>query len=191
MPTTQAGKKLYVLLDRDGTIMIDKVYQKDPELTELFPGAARGMKRLAEAGFGLVVITNQSGIARGLLTERDLAAVNGRLAEMLAGDGVRLDGIYRCPHKPEDGCRCRKPLPGMAEQAAADLGFAMKDCIVIGDRECDVELAKNIGGAAVLVRTGGGREAELAGCKADYIADDLLDAAEWIVSIRAITSPRP
>ena len=183
MPKTQPEKKRYVLFDRDGTIMVDKIYQTKPELTELLPGATQGLGRLAEAGFGLVVITNQSGIARGLLTERDLAAVHGRLEAMLAEAGIRLDGVYHCPHRPEDDCRCRKPLPGMAERAAADLGFSLERCVVVGDRECDMELAKGVGATAVLVRTGGGRETEANGeCQPDYVADDLLDAAEWIIN---------
>ena len=182
MSLLQPGKKRYVLLDRDGTIMVDKVYQKDPDATELFPGVLQGLEQLAKAGFGLVVITNQSGIARGLLTEDDLMAVNGRMAELLAARGVCLDGVYFCPHRPEDECCCRKPLPGMVEQAATDLGFAKGDCIIIGDRECDVDLAKDVGATAILVRTGGGREAEAAAqCRPDFIADDLMAAADWIL----------
>ena len=182
MSSLHPGKKRYVLLDRDGTVMVDKVYQKDPAITELFPGVLDGLERLSQAGFGLALITNQSGIARGLLSEHDLAAVNGRLRDLLATRGIRLDGIYFCPHRPEDRCRCRKPLPGLVEQAAADLGFAVQDCIIIGDRECDVDLAKGVGASAILVRTGGGREAEAnPDCHPDYIADNLNAAAEWII----------
>lgn len=180
---TDKSKRRYVLLDRDGTIMIDKNYQKDPTLTELLPNAALGLKTLSDAGWGLVLVTNQSGIARGLLAERDLAAVNASLQRLLAEKGAHLDAIYFCPHVPEDNCDCRKPLPGMAKAAAKELGFSLADCVVIGDRPCDIELGRAVGGTAVLVRTGGGKETEQDGrMRADYVADDLLDAGRWIVA---------
>ncbi len=176
-------KRFYVLLDRDGTITKDKVYQKDPSLTEFFPNSIEGLKKLADAGFGLVMITNQSGIARGLLSVEDLTRVNGGISETLRRHGAALDGVYYCPHHPDDNCRCRKPKPGMAETAAQELGFDLHDAIMIGDRPCDIALGKAIGGKAILVRTGGGKETEAAGeVKPDYIADDLLDAAKWIIA---------
>ncbi|MDR1613262.1 MAG: HAD family hydrolase [Planctomycetota bacterium] len=175
-------RKRYALLDRDGTIMVDKIYQSDPAQTELLPNALEGLKLLAGAGFGLVVVTNQSGINRGLIQPSELEAVNRRLAEILAVDGVALEAVYYCPHTPDEDCCCRKPMPGMALRAARDLGFDPRDCVVIGDREADVALGKAIGAMSVLVRTGGGRETEAEGkVKADHIADDLKAAAEWML----------
>lgn len=182
MPDSPIRPKRFALFDRDGTIMIDKVYQKDPSLTEFYPNSIKGMKLLQDAGWGLVLITNQSGIARGYISSEELEAVNESMAAQLKAGGVELAGMYFCPHLPSDDCRCRKPLPGMAEAAAADLGFAIEDTVVIGDRPCDIELGKAIGGRTVLVRTGGGEETEREGVVApDFVADDLLDAAEWIV----------
>lgn len=173
--------KRYVLLDRDGTVIVNKHYQKDPALTELLPNAAAGLSALRAAGFGLVVLTNQSGIGRGYLTESDLHAVNGRMIRELGGDENFFDGIYFCPHVEADNCRCRKPAPGLAEQAAAELGFSLPDAYVIGDREADIDLGKAVGATTILVRTGYGAEVEAARlCAPDYVAEDLLDAARRI-----------
>ena len=111
-----------ILLDRDGTIIVDRHYLSNPAEVELLPGAVAGLRRLADAGFALVVVSNQSGVARGLLTEADVAAVNARTAALLANEGIQIAGWYYCPHGPEAGCDCRKPAAGMAERAAAELG---------------------------------------------------------------------
>ncbi len=181
MPVPEQPKK-YVLLDRDGTIIVNKHYQKDPEITELLPHAREGLDLLRSSGFGLVLVTNQSGIGRGLLTRADMTAVNRRMARELGGEEDYFAGMYCCPHVPEDGCSCRKPLPGMAEQAARDLGFALREAYVVGDSEGDIKMGDAAGAATVLVRTGYGSGVEEKGnvCPG-YVADDLLDAAEWIV----------
>lgn len=180
-----SGKQLaksFVLLDRDGTVIFDKVYQKDPALTELLPNAAEGLRRLTQAGYGLAIVTNQSGIRRGYISEAELISVNQSVIDVLAKEGVRVDGVYYCPHRPEDNCGCRKPLPGMVENAVRDLGFDPRASVMVGDREADVGLGKAVGARTVLLRTGGGMEAEkVAGGQADYVADDLLDAADWII----------
>ncbi len=176
-------KKKYVLLDRDGTIIVDKNYQKDPALTELLPGAREGLDKLRAAGFRLVVTTNQSGIGRGILTLADLAAVNRSVVAALGGGDDYFDGIFYCPHVDADNCRCRKPLPGLVEIAAATLGFSPADCYVAGDSGRDVEMGQAVGATTILVRTGNGAATEKAGkARADYVADDLLDAAEWIIA---------
>lgn len=173
----------FVLLDRDGTIMVDKGYQKDPAITELFPNALEGLKTLYDAGFGLAMVTNQSGIGRGYLSPKDLDAVNASLEKLMADIGVKFDGKYFCPHIPGDNCDCRKPKPGMVAQAINELHFDPRDAVVVGDRDCDIELGKSAGTRTVLVRTGAGEETERdAKCSPDYIADDLLDAARWIVA---------
>lgn len=172
----------YVLLDRDGTIIVNKHYQKDPDETELLPNAREGLERLREEGFGLVLITNQSGIGRGKLTRADLAAVNRRMIRLLGGGDDYFDGIYYCPHVPEDDCNCRKPRPGLLELASYDLGFAMPECYVVGDREIDIEVGEAVGASTILVRTGYGREVEEGELvEPDHVADDLVDAAEWII----------
>lgn len=179
----QGRKKRYVLLDRDGTVTVDKIFQKDPSVTELLPGAAAGLKKLAEAGWGLVLVTNQSGVGRGYLTPEDVEAVNQSVADLLARDGVALDGMYYCPHLPGAGCNCRKPRPGMVERAAKDLGFALGESVVVGDRAADVGLARAVGAKAVFVKTGTmGGMARGKCAEPDYAAADLLDAARWIIA---------
>ena len=178
MPTRR-----YVLLDRDGTINVDRHYIADPALVELFPGVGAALRELRAAGFGLAAVTNQSGVARGKITPAQLEQVHARLGELLAAEGVTLDGIYICPHGPGDGCDCRKPLPGLITRAARDLGFDPKESIVIGDKGIDIKLGEGVGATTILVRTGYGAETErdrLA--DPDFVADDLPAAARWIVA---------
>src|SRR5258708_722278 len=165
-------KKRFVLIERDGTLILEKCYLCDPDQLELIPGTALALKRLQEAGWGICMVTNQSGIARGFFDMGQLRKVHQRLAEMLARFDVRLDGIYLCPHAPEDGCDCRKPLPGMIHQAMAAHGFDPREAWVIGDKEIDVELGHSVGAKSVLVRTGYGSSFETK-TKADFIVDDL------------------
>jgi len=170
-----------VILDRDGTIIVDCHYPSRTEQVELLPGAAEGLRALRRMGLGLVMISNQSGIGRGLLTVEQAEAVNVRLFELLAAEGITLEGSYYCPHAPADGCDCRKPQPVLALRAAAELDFVPAQCFVIGDKAADVELARNLGAVGILVRTDCGREAELAGsCQPDYVVDDLREAARVI-----------
>lgn len=175
-------RRKFVLVDRDGTVIVNKHYQKDPAITELLPNAREGLDALRTAGFGLIMVTNQSGIARGYLTRADLAAVNRSVIKCLKGGDDYFAGIYYCPHVEKDDCHCRKPRPGLAEAASVEHGFNLNDCYVVGDRDADIAFGKGIGAATVLVRTGYGKETERAGeVKPDYIADDLLDAAIWII----------
>ncbi len=170
----------YILLDRDGTINHEKQYLSHPDEIVLLPGAAQGLRMLAEAGFGLVVVTNQSPVGRGMFSEERLAQIHRRLEKLLRDEQVILDGIYYCPHTPEDHCECRKPRPGLVLRAARDLGFEPQECFVIGDKPCDIDLGKNINARTVLVRTGYGAEYERAGLQADNIVDSLVEAAEII-----------
>lgn len=174
----------YVLLDRDGTIIKDCHYLSDPAGVELLPGAAAGMQRMLAMGWKIVIVTNQSGIGRGRFSEADYQAVTDRMLCLLQDEGVAVEGVYFCPHAPDEDCTCRKPLPGMAEMAAADLGFDLNDCVMAGDKPADVELGHAIGGKSVLVRTGYGRKHEEAGdCHPDYIADDLNGVADYLETI--------
>jgi D-glycero-D-manno-heptose 1,7-bisphosphate phosphatase len=157
----------------------------------LVPGAAAGLRALATAGFGLAVITNQSGVGRGYFDEPTLGAIHDRMTKLLAADGVRLDGVYYCPHTPEDGCRCRKPGTLLVEQAARDLGFDPARSIIIGDNRSDVELGRRLGATTILVRTGHGGGLDLAvGPTPDHVVDDLGAAASLILrSAEAGRSP--
>lgn len=169
------------ILDRDGTVIVDKDYLADPEGVELLPGSAEGLRRLRALGLRLVIVTNQSGVGRGYFSADAMHAVNDRVREILAASGAPVEGIYACPHGPDENCACRKPQPGLIEQAAADLGFDPAECVVIGDKAADIELGKALGAMTVLVRTGYGAqtEADASACP-DYVADTLLDAADFI-----------
>jgi D-glycero-D-manno-heptose 1,7-bisphosphate phosphatase len=176
-----SGRRRFVLLDRDGTIIVERNYLSDPAQVELLPRAAEGLARLLEMGLGLVVVTNQSGIGRGYFDSSTLQAIHDRMCGMLAACGVFLDGIYVCPHTPDDQCECRKPRSGLVEAAARELGFAPRDAFVVGDKACDVELGRCVGARSILVRTGYG--AEFAGeptLRPAGVVDDLLGAAHFI-----------
>ena len=142
---TTAGRRRFVLLDRDGTINVERGHLTDPDRIELIDGAAEALRDLAARGFGLVVVTNQSPIGRGMMDRARLAEIHERLTRELAARGARLDGIYFCPHHPDAGCACRKPATGMAEQASAEHGFEPSECFVVGDSEGDIGLARALG----------------------------------------------
>lgn len=171
----------FVLIDRDGTLNVEKHYLSDPAQLELYPGAGAAIRRLNQAGFGVVVITNQSGIARGYFDMATLERIHARLHELLAAEGAHVDGIYLCPHGPDDDCACRKPLPGMVTQAVAEHGFDPARAFMIGDKEVDVELGRAVGAGTFLVRTGHGAKAVAAGTGADHVVDDLAAAVEIII----------
>lgn len=168
------------LLDRDGTINVDRHYLADPAGVELLPGAAAGLRRLQAAGVALVVITNQSGVAAGRITPPQLAAVRARLEALLADAGVRLTGTYTCLHGPDDGCACRKPSDLLARQAAAEHGLDLAHAIVVGDKGSDLALGHRLGVPTFLVTSGYG-QATLAAraVTPDFVVDD-LDAAARI-----------
>jgi D-glycero-D-manno-heptose 1,7-bisphosphate phosphatase len=166
----KAGAKGLALIDRDGTIIIDKVYLSDPEGIEFAPGAIEGLQLLRDAGFVLVLITNQSGIARGYFDLATLAQIHNRLQCMLAVNEVRLEAIYFCPHGPDDGCDCRKPAPGMVTKAMLDLGFAPDEVVFIGDSDADM-------GAAAAAGVKGVRVAADGRVPLINVAHDFLEAA--------------
>lgn len=175
------NRRRFVLLDRDGTVIEDKHYLCDPEGVELLPGAVEGLRRMQDMGFGLALLTNQSGVGRGYFTEDDVHAVNNRLLSLLREQNVRIDAVYHCPHAPEENCRCRKPEPGMMLQAAGELGFDPFESFMIGDKLADMQLGRNAGAVSILVRTGKGAQEEDA-CRgiADHVVDDLAQAADII-----------
>jgi D-glycero-D-manno-heptose 1,7-bisphosphate phosphatase len=132
-------------------------------------------------GFGLVVITNQSGIGRGFFDQAQLQQVHQRLEELLQAERIHLDGLYACPHTPEDDCACRKPKLGLLQKAAEDLAFDMESSIVIGDKPSDVEMGRGAGTTTFLVRTGYGSQLSMEeAVEPDFIVNDLLSATEFI-----------
>lgn len=175
-----------VFLDRDGTLNKDTGYVKTPDDFELLPGAVEALVRLKRAGACLVVVTNQSGVARGLIGIDALKAIHARLLTAVEAAGGSLDAIYFCPHHPDDGCLCRKPQRAMVDKAAADLGLDLSVCYLVGDQSRDIDLGRRIGARTVLVTSGPDGEemqAQLAseGRRPDHVASGLAEAASWII----------
>ncbi|MCX5906621.1 MAG: D-glycero-beta-D-manno-heptose 1,7-bisphosphate 7-phosphatase [Deltaproteobacteria bacterium] len=182
-----------VFLDRDGTVCEEVGYLSSVEQLRLIPRAGKAIRKLNQLGYRIVIITNQSGVARGLFSESRLQEIHDELKRQLTEEGARIDGIYYCPHHPTDGaapyltdCQCRKPHPGLLLQAAADLKIDLKDSYMVGDHFSDVACGQSVGATSVLVRTGHG-EGVLA--QRDqwpespaFIARDLWEAVEWILS---------
>ncbi|HTG48242.1 MAG TPA: HAD-IIIA family hydrolase [Actinomycetota bacterium] len=174
----------FALLDRDGTIIQERHHLDDPEQVELIPGAAAAIARLRALGLGVAVVTNQAQIGRGLLTPERLSAIHERVRSLLAVEGATLDGLYVCPHVPEDGCDCRKPAPGLALRAAAELGFDPARAFVIGDHAGDMGLGRAIGATTLFVLTGhGAQELSSARRDADHVAPDLPAAVDIIAGL--------
>lgn len=165
-------KRRFVLLDRDGTIIVEKNYLSSPDYVELIPGITDTLKKFKKLGLGLVIITNQSGIGRKFFDLATLEKIHRRLIDLLLKSGVVLDDIYFCPHIPEDDCLCRKPKTELVEKAARKHNFNPKDCFVIGDNKGDIELGKNLGATTILVRTGYGRQVEKE-VNPNYVVDNL------------------
>jgi len=176
-----------VFLDRDGTIVEDKGYITVPDMLALLPGVAKAIVSLREAGWKVFVVTNQAGVAKGLITEDELGMINLQLLAMLSVEGAALDGIYWCPHHPDGTvpefaleCGCRKPRAGLLELAAREHGLDLSRCVMIGDALRDMEAGKAAGVATVLVLTGHGAETAAQDHGADFVANDLAAAAEWV-----------
>ena len=167
-----------IFLDRDGTLMQEVHYCKDPALVALIPGAQAALRRLKAAGFRLVLVTNQSGIGRGMMTVADFEAVQARLLELL-GPGL-IDATYMCPDGPAGESIRRKPSPAMVLEAVRDLSLDVGRSWFIGDKAIDVECGRNAGARAILVRTGHGAEED--GAKAHFVAKDIASAAGFILS---------
>jgi rfaE bifunctional protein nucleotidyltransferase chain/domain len=174
-----------VLLDRDGTLIEDAGYPRDPGQVRLLPGAAPALRALQEAGFVLAVVSNQSGIGRGLVRPEEALAVHRRFADLLAAEGVVLGGAYYCPHAPDEGCACRKPSPGLLLRACADLGAAPARSFLVGDKPSDAEAGRRAGCATVLLAAPKGAPC----AAADFLASYWGEAIAWIKECAA-TSPR-
>lgn len=173
-----------VFLDRDGTIIEDSGYVRHPDAVRLLPGAAGAIARLNHAGIPVAVVTNQSGIARGILTEAQYHAVAARLDDQLAAAGARIDATAWCPHAPEIGppCDCRKPATGGHRRAADRLAVPLEGAWCVGDRISDLVPARSWGGRGILVRTGeGAQHADQAAAEGFMIADDLAAAVDLLL----------
>jgi D-glycero-D-manno-heptose 1,7-bisphosphate phosphatase len=186
-----------VFLDRDGTLIEERGYLDRLDDIALFAGAPAALTLLRDAGYALVLVTNQAGVARGFFDEAFVQAAHRRLADLLAAEGLTLDGYYYCPHHPEGVvagyarvCQCRKPAPGMVEQAVRDLDIDVDRSFVVGDKWLDVELATNAGARGILVRTGYGAGAEESPGPYQPLAivDTVLDAAHEILRHTAETT---
>jgi D,D-heptose 1,7-bisphosphate phosphatase len=184
-----------VFLDRDGTINVEVGYLSRPEDLRLINGSAGAIRLLNEAGFLVVVVSNQSGVARGYFSEEAVERVNKAMARRLERRGARLDAIYYCPHYPEGvvdryrrECDCRKPAPGMVRRAQEDLGIDVPRSYVVGDHLGDILLAKNVGARSILVATGhGADEIEKLtgrGIEPDFVVKNLAEAVDRILSER-------
>ena len=183
MPKTTG---LAVFVDRDGTICFDKHYLSDPNDLELIPTVVDGIRKLNDAEIPVILVTNQSGIARGYFTTETLGKIHARLKDMLEDRSARADDIFYCPHLPDSGCACRKPKPGMLLQAKERHGFDLSRSFVIGDRMMDVEMAHKVKAIGILVPEPGDQyhvdeEIRTSKEKPDFRATTFLEAVEWLL----------
>ena len=180
-----------VFLDRDGTLLEEAGYLDRLERLVFFPFAIDAVRLLNRGGFAVVIITNQSGVGRGMYEESFVIRAHQVMEERVEAGGARIDGYYYCPHHPgaelekyRRDCDCRKPRAGMLREAAADLDLDLSRSFTVGDKWTDVEVAGGVGAKGILVRTGYGRSSELmprSGVQPVAILDDLISAAGWIL----------
>jgi D-glycero-D-manno-heptose 1,7-bisphosphate phosphatase len=186
-----------VFMDRDGTLTEEVGYVNHPRRLRLLPRSAEAVRRLNTAGLAAIVVTNQTGIARGYFSEAVLHAVNAELVARLKDEGAYLDGIYVCTHHPSEGapphrgdCDCRKPKPGLLLRAAQDHGLDLTRATLVGDKPSDLVAARAVGATPVLVLTGYGlgeweyRRATFP-VPPEHVAEDLLDAVDWVLAGRS------
>lgn len=186
-------QKSAVFIDRDGTLIVDAEYLSDPDKLELFEESAAALKKLNEANILAIIVTNQSGVARGYFDENNVHLLNHKLSDELNKQNARLDAVYYCPHhkngtieKYKKECDCRKPKTGLIKQAQNDFKeINLNKSYVIGDKASDIELAKNAGCKSILVKTGYGKQV-LKGSyqkyiEPDFIAENMKDAVDWIL----------
>ena len=169
-------KKRAIFLDRDGTIIKEKHYLNDCSEVELIEGAAKGLRLLQEMGFKLVIITNQSGLKRGLITQQELEKIHNKLKRLLSAEDVDIDGIYFSPDLPQESSKTRKPEIGLLDKAVRELNLQLRGSYCIGDKKDDIEMGKRKGLKTILVLTGYGRK-NPDRANPDYVARDLFLAA--------------
>lgn len=170
-------KSRAVFIDRDGTINKDMHYSTDDQKLEILESSYPAIKLLNQADYKVIIITNQSGVARGNFSEKDVRKLNEIIIKKLKEKDAVINGVYLCPHHPDENCSCRKPKPGMILRAKNDFNIDVKNSYMVGDMQSDIDLAKNVGAKSIFVLTGSGTDVK----GADYTAKDILDAAEWII----------
>ena len=181
MNSSDNHKPYFVFLDRDGTIIEEKNYLSRLQDISFITGSEEAIRRLNCHNAKVVVITNQSGIARGYFSEGFVQQAHDHMQEHLKKSNAKLDGLYYCPHRPNDNCSCRKPQPGMFEAAAKDFSISLNG-FMIGDKGTDLAAGRNAGLQVILVRSGYGGEVDTSEkYNADYIAQNLSDAVDWIL----------
>jgi D-glycero-D-manno-heptose 1,7-bisphosphate phosphatase len=185
-----------VFVDRDGVLIRDVNHLTSPSQIEILPGVAESLRRLRGAGWAVVAVTNQSVVARGMVTEEGLREIHATLESLLRSRGAPLDAIYYCPHHPDGTvavyravCDCRKPRPGLLLRAAADLGLDLEASVMVGDAASDIEAGRRAGCRTVLLRAAGEPGASDVG--ADHVAADLAAAADWILTTPAASGAVP
>ena len=177
-------KNKAVFIDRDGTINVNVEYLDDPEDFKMYPNVAKGIKLLNRSGFKVIVVTNQSGIARGFFSEKTLGRIHQRVRDDLSKKGAFVDAIYYCPHHPNDGCNCRKPNTGLFQQAIRELNIDVKRSFIIGDRMLDIEAGYKIGCKTVLVPENKEKiekEMKESNIEPDYICDNFYSGVKYIL----------
>ncbi|MCK5594974.1 D-glycero-beta-D-manno-heptose 1,7-bisphosphate 7-phosphatase [bacterium] len=174
-----------VFLDRDGTVNLEVDYLKSIKDLKLIKNTAKAIRILNRNRIKVIVVTNQSGINRGLFSINDLDAIHNELKKRLRRHGAYIDAIYHCPHHPDEKCSCRKPNNGMFKLAARDFDLKLNKCYVAGDKLADIKAAHNVSATGILVRTGYGKseqdDLKEADIMPDYIAEDLYEAVKWII----------
>jgi D-glycero-D-manno-heptose 1,7-bisphosphate phosphatase len=186
-PSAPPRLRRAVFVDRDGTLVVDRHYMKDPGQIELLRGVAQGVSLLRAHHFPVIVVSNQSGIERGLYTQEDVEAIHRRIQELLAREGTQLDAFYYCPHAPETKCPCRKPGTALFERAAEERHLDLRSSAMLGDRGLDVEAGKELGMLTAYVPEPGAREhfpvevLEAQG-RADIFASSFLSACHRILA---------
>lgn len=167
-------KKQFIILDRDGTIIIEKNHLTDINDVELIPNAAKAIKKMNDLGLGVIIVTNQTVVGNGRISLKELGLIHKKIVNLLSKDKATVDGIYVCPHTIDDNCSCRKPKLGLIEQALKEHDFNPKESFVIGDKVVDIELGQNMHAKTFLVRTGYGSKVEKENIVTpDFIVDNL------------------
>ena len=187
----RSKSEIAVFLDRDGTLIEEVRYLDRPELVALYPWSVDAIRALNRAGVRVVIVSNQSGVARGFFSEALVDRVHARIASLLAEGGASIDAYYHCPHHPDGkvaayarACECRKPGRGLIDRAVRAFGVDPTQSFIVGDRWLDVALARAVGARGLLVRTGNGRAEEPhppEGLAADAVVDNLIAAVSWIL----------
>ena len=174
------NKQPAVFFDRDGVLIVDKGFQIDADKIEFFPDTIEGLRSLDRA-FVKIVVSNQSGVGRGIFTSADVVRFNNRLSGLFAARDIAIDGWYFCPHLPDDNCECRKPRPGMIEQAADKFGLNLRKSWIVGDKSSDIKAGRAAGINTILVNTGyAGKEPDYSEVRPDHFAANLSEAIELI-----------